>query len=165
VRSSIELEDLGWGHLVCLVIARRVSRPCSSRQSYRLTAITDSIIFVLMVSASVAFARNAFSGPPPATPGVDPPGRRPTPSNPCSQILWMHWELVVKQNARPMSLGDAGVFLAWIILILGFALRPHVEPTSRNISALGTLDLALTSNGRSVPVSVSLSHPMAVPGP
>src|SRR5260370_6545099 len=41
-----------------------------------------------------------------------------------------------------MSLGDACVFLAWTALILGFALRPHVEPTPRP-QRLGTLDLLL----------------------
>src|SRR5260370_16989361 len=41
-----------------------------------------------------------------------------------------------------MSLGDAGIFLAWTILILGFALRPHVEPTPQH-QRLGTLDLLL----------------------
>src|SRR5258708_7992938 len=41
-----------------------------------------------------------------------------------------------------MSLGDVGVFLAWIIVILGFALRPHVEPTPQH-QRLGTLDLLL----------------------
>src|SRR5258706_1887896 len=53
----------------------------------------------------------------------------------------MHWELVVKQTPA-MSLGDAGVFLAWIIVILGFALRPHVEPTPQH-QRLGSLDLLL----------------------
>lgn len=109
-------------------------------KSYRLTAITDSISFFLMVSASLAFTRNAFNGP-----------RRQRlvwillgggyAIESCSQILWMHWELVVKQTPA-MSLGDAGVFLAWIIVILGFALRPHVEPTPQH-QRLGTLDLLL----------------------
>ncbi len=58
-----------------------------------------------------------------------------------SQILWMHWELVLKQTPA-MSLGDAGIYLAWTILILGFALRPHVEPTPQH-QRLGTLDLLL----------------------
>jgi len=30
----------------------------------------------------------------------------------CSQIVWIHWQLVVKQ-APAMSLGDAGIYLAW----------------------------------------------------
>ena len=127
------------GAVVCLVIAQAVASLLLPK-SYRLTAITDSIIFALMVSASVAFARNAFSGP-----------RRQRlvwillgagyAIESCSQILWIHWELVVKQTPA-MSLGDAGVFLAWIILILGFALRPHVEPTPQH-QRLGTLDLLL----------------------
>jgi len=109
-------------------------------KSYRLTAITDWISFVLMVSASAAFARNAFSA-----------NRRQRlvwillgggyAIEAGSQILWMHWELVVKQRPA-MSLGDAGIFLAWAALILGFALRPHVEPTPQH-QRLGTLDLLL----------------------
>ena len=53
----------------------------------------------------------------------------------------MRWELVAKQTPV-MSLGDAAIFLAWTILILGFALRPHVEPTPQH-QRLGTLDLLL----------------------
>jgi diguanylate cyclase (GGDEF)-like protein len=41
-----------------------------------------------------------------------------------------------------MSLGDAGVYLAWTALILAFALRPHVELTTQH-QRLGTLDLLL----------------------
>jgi len=125
--------------VVCLVIAQAVASLLLPK-SYRLTAITDSISFFLMVSASLAFTRNAFNGP-----------RRQRlvwillgggyAIESCSQILWMHWELVVKQTPA-MSLGDAGVFLAWIIVILGFALRPHVEPTPQH-QRLGTLDLLL----------------------
>jgi diguanylate cyclase (GGDEF)-like protein len=55
------------------------------------------------------------------------------------QILWMHWELVLKRTPS-MYLGDACVFLAWTALILGFALRPHAEPTPQH-QRLGTLDL------------------------
>jgi diguanylate cyclase (GGDEF)-like protein len=109
-------------------------------KSYRLTAITDWISFVLMVSASAAFARNASSS-----------NRRQRlvwillgggyAIEAGSQILWMHWELVVKQMPA-MSLGDALIFLAWTVLILGFALRPHVEPTPQH-QRLGTLDLLL----------------------
>lgn len=109
-------------------------------KSFRLTAITDCITFVLMLSAAAAFARNAFSST-----------RRQRlvwillgaayAIEASSQILWMHWELVVKQTPA-MSLVDAGVCLAWTILILGFALRPHVEPTAQH-QRLGTLDLLL----------------------
>src|ERR1700687_6083569 len=79
------------GALVCLVIAQAVASLLLPK-SYRLTAITDSISFVLMVSASIAFARNAFSGT-----------RRQRlvwillgagyAIESCSPTLWMHWEL------------------------------------------------------------------------
>ena len=107
-------------------------------KSYRLTAITDCISFVLIVSASFAFARNAFSSSHrqrlvwillAAGYAIEAGG----------QILWMYWELVRKQMPS-MSLVDACVFLAWTALILGFALRPHVEPTPQH-QRLGTLDL------------------------
>ena len=125
--------------IACLVIAQVVASLLLPK-SYRLTAITDCISFVLMLSASVAFARNAFSA-----------NRRQRlvwillgagyAIEAASQILWMHWELVVKQMPA-MSLGDAGIFLSWTVLILGFALRPHVEPTQQH-QRLGTLDLLL----------------------
>ena len=109
-------------------------------KSYRLTAITDCISFILIVSASFAFARNAFSS-----------NHRQRlvwillaagyAIEACGQILWMHWELVLKQTPS-MYLGDACIFLAWTTLILGFALRPHVEPTPQH-QRLGTLDLLL----------------------
>ena len=125
--------------VVCLVTAQALASMLLPK-SYLLTAITDWISLILIVSAALAFARNAFSG-----------------SNrqrlvwillgagyaieAGSQLLWMHWELVVKQTPA-MSLGDAGVYLAWTALILAFALRPHVELTHRH-QRLGTLDLLL----------------------
>jgi diguanylate cyclase (GGDEF)-like protein len=109
-------------------------------KSYRLTAITDCITLALIVSASLAFARNAFGS-----------NRRQRlvwiflgagyAIEACGQILWMHWELVLKQTPA-MYLGDACIFLAWAALILGFALRPHVDPTPQH-QRLGTLDLLL----------------------
>jgi diguanylate cyclase (GGDEF)-like protein len=109
-------------------------------KSYRLTAITDWISLALMVSASLAFARNAFSS-----------NRRQRlvwillgagyAIEACGQIVWMHWELVRKQTPA-ISLGDACIFLAWAALILGFALRPHVDPTPQH-QRLGALDLLL----------------------
>jgi diguanylate cyclase (GGDEF)-like protein len=123
--------------VVCLVIVQAVASMLLPK-SYRLTAITDWISFVLMVSASAAFARNAFSS-----------NRRQRlvwillgggyAIEAYGQILWMHWELVLKQTPS-MYLGDACIFLAWTALILGFALRPHAEPTPQH-QRLGTLDL------------------------
>jgi len=125
--------------VVCLVAAQMVAS-MSLQKSYQLTLITDWICFALMVSASLAFARNAFSG-----------NRRQRlvwallsagyAIEAGSQLLWMHWELVVKQTPA-MSLGDAGIYLAWTALILAFALRPHVELTQQH-QRLGTLDLLL----------------------
>jgi len=136
LRSSSKI--WAWA-VVCLVAAQMVASMFLPK-SYRLTAITDWICFVLMVSASLAFARNAFSG-----------NRRQRlvwallsagyAIEAGSQILWMHWELVVKQTPI-MSLGDAGIYLAWTALILAFALRPHVELTPQH-QRLGTLDLLL----------------------
>jgi len=125
--------------VVCLVAAQMVASMLLPK-SDRLAAITDWIGFILMVSASLAFARNAFSG-----------NRRQRlvwillgvgyAIEAGSQILWMHWELVVKQTPA-MTLGDAGTYLAWTALILAFALRPHVELTQQH-QRLGTLDLFL----------------------
>ena len=125
--------------VVCLVIAQALASMFLPK-SYRLTAITDWITFILLVSASAAFARNAFGG-----------NRRQRlvwillgcgyAVEACGQILWMHWELVLKQTPA-ISLADACVFLAWTALILGFALRPHIEPTPQH-QRLGTLDLLL----------------------
>jgi len=123
--------------VVCLVIAQ-AGASLLLPKSYGLTAITDWITFGLMVSAAAAFGRNAFTV-----------NRRQRwvwillgggyATEACGQILWMHWELVVRQTPS-MYLGDACVFLAWTALILGFALRPHAEPTVQHQS-LGTLDL------------------------
>jgi diguanylate cyclase (GGDEF)-like protein len=125
--------------VVCLVFTQAVASLLLPK-SYRLTAITDGISLALMVSASVAFVRNAFSST----------SRQRLvwillgggyAIEVCSQILWMRWELVVKQTPA-LSLGDAEIYLAWTALILGFALRPHVEPTPQH-QRLGTLDLLL----------------------
>jgi diguanylate cyclase (GGDEF)-like protein len=125
--------------VVCLVIAQVVVSLLLPK-SYLLTAITDWITVVLMVSISVAFARNAFSS-----------NRQQRlvwillaggyAIEVSSQILGMYWELVRKQTPT-LSLADALVFLAWTVLILAFALRPHVEPTPQH-QRLGTLDLLL----------------------
>ena len=127
-----------WG-VACLVVAQVVASIFLPR-SYRLTAITDWIAFLLMLSASIAFTRNAVRT-----------GRQQRlvwillgagyAIEAASQLLWMHWELVVKQTPA-MSLGDAGIYLAWTALILAFALRPHVDLTERH-QRLGMLDLFL----------------------
>jgi len=74
----------------------------------------------------------------------------------CSQIVWIHWQLVVKQ-APAMSLGDAGIYLAWTALILAFALRPHAELTTQH-QRLGTLDLLLLCYGACTCTCSSSSH-------
>ncbi len=125
--------------VVCLVIAQALASMLLPK-SYPLSAITDWISFVLIVSASGAFARNACSGKPrQRLCWILLAGGYAIEA--CSQILWMHWDLVRKQPPS-MSLGDACIFLAWTALILGFALRPHVEPTPQH-QRLGTLDLLL----------------------
>jgi diguanylate cyclase (GGDEF)-like protein len=125
--------------VVCLVVAQAVASLLLPK-SYLLSAITDWITFALMVSVSVAFARNALSS-----------NRQQRlvwillaggyAIEVGSQIMGMYWELVRKQTPT-LSLGDALVFLAWTVLILAFALRPHVEPTPQH-QRLGTLDLFL----------------------
>jgi diguanylate cyclase (GGDEF)-like protein len=125
--------------IACLLIAQ-IAAAMALPKSYRLTAITASIDFLLMLSAALAFARNAFSN-----------GRRQLPVwvllasgytiQAGSHLLWMHWHFIVRQTPV-MSIGDAGVYLAWTSLILAFALRPHVELTTVH-RRLGTLDLLL----------------------
>jgi diguanylate cyclase (GGDEF)-like protein len=110
------------------------------QKSYLLTAITDSIALALMVSVSIASARNAFnSNRQQRLVWILLAGGYAVEVG--SQILWMYWELARKQTPT-LSLGDALIFLAWTILILAFALRPHVEPTAQH-QRLGTLDLLL----------------------
>jgi diguanylate cyclase (GGDEF)-like protein len=109
-------------------------------KSYLLTGITDSISLVLMVSASVAFGINARTS-----------HRRQRivwillsagyAIESLAQVGWTYWELVRKE-APSISAGDGAVFLAWTVLILGFALRPHVEPTDQQ-RHLGKLDLLI----------------------
>jgi diguanylate cyclase (GGDEF)-like protein len=136
LRSSSKIWALA---VVCLVLAQTIASILLPK-SYRLSAITDWISLLLMASASLAFVRSAFSG-----------SRRQRlvwillgagyAVEALGQILWMHWELVLNQTPS-MSLVDACIFLAWTALILGFALRPHVEPTPQH-QRLGTLDLLL----------------------
>lgn len=125
--------------VVCLVLAQVVASAVLPK-SFLLTAITDWITFALMISASVAFAQNALSSDhrQRVVWGLLSVGYA---IETCGQIIWMHWELVRKQTPV-MYLGDAFVFLAWTALILGFALRPHVEPTKQH-QRLGTLDLLI----------------------
>jgi diguanylate cyclase (GGDEF)-like protein len=136
LRSSSKI----WAWAVaCLVIAQVVASIHLPR-SYRLTAITDWIAFVLMISTSLAFARNAFSSSrQQRLVWVLLGGGYAIEAG--SQMLWMHYELVVKQTPA-MSLGDAGIYLAWTALILAFALRPHVELTQQH-QRMGMLDLLL----------------------
>jgi len=125
--------------VVCLVIGQALASLLLSR-SYPLTVITDWISFILMISASLAFARNALeSSSQQRLVWILLGGGYAIEAG--SQIVWMHYELVVKQTPA-MSLGDAGIYLAWTTLILAFALRPHVELTQQH-QRLGTLDLFL----------------------
>jgi diguanylate cyclase (GGDEF)-like protein len=129
-----------WASIVACLLIAQIAAAMVLPKSYRLTAITASIDFLLMISAALAFARNAFSN-----------GRRQLPVwvllasgytiQAASHLLWMHWQFIVRQ-IPVMSLGDAGVYLAWTSLILAFALRPHVELTTLH-KRLGTLDLLL----------------------
>ena len=125
--------------VIGLVIAQAVASILLPK-SYRLTAISDWISFILMVSASAAFARNA-SGSNHRQRLVWMLLAAGYAIEACSQVLWMRWELVLKQTPT-FSLGDALVFLAWTALILGFALRPHVDPAPQH-QRLGTIDLLL----------------------
>jgi len=125
--------------VVCLVIAQTLASLLLSK-SFRLTAITDCITFLLMVSASVAFARNAFASKPQHRLAWTLLGGAYA-IEAGSQLLWIHWELVRKITPA-MSLVDAGVFLAWTTLILGFALRPHAVPSPQH-QRLRMLDLLL----------------------
>ena len=129
-----------WGSaVVCLVIAQAIASLLLPK-SFLLTAITDWITLALILSASVAFARNAFgSHHQQRLVWILLGGGYAIEA--CSQMLWMHWELVRKQTPA-MSLGDAGIFLAWTAAILGLALRPHVVPSPQQ-QRLRTLDLFL----------------------
>lgn len=124
---------------MCLLVAQVVASILLPK-SYRLTAISDGICFLLLLLATFAFARNAFSS-----------NRRQRlvwillstgyAVEAYGQILWMRWELVWKQTPA-MYFGDACIFLSWTALILGFALRPQTAPTQQH-RRLGTLDLLL----------------------
>lgn len=123
--------------VACLVVAQ-AGASMYLPKSYGLTAITDWISLVLMISAAAAFGRNAST--------TDARQRLVWillgggyALEACGQILWMRWELVLQQTPS-MYLGDAFVFLAWTALILGFALRPHAELTPQH-QCLGTIDL------------------------
>jgi len=115
--------------VLCLVIAQAIASLLLPK-SFLLTAITDWISLALILSASVAFTRNAFgSHHQQRLVWILLGGGYAIEA--CSQILWMHWELVRKESPA-MSLGDAGIFLAWTALILGLALRPHVVPSPQH---------------------------------
>jgi diguanylate cyclase (GGDEF)-like protein len=125
--------------LLCLVLVQTAASIFLPK-SYLLTGITDCIILVLMVSASVAFGRNARTS-----------HRRQRivwillsvgyAIESLAQVGWTYGELVRKETPS-ISAGDGAVFLAWTLLILGFALRPHVEPTDQQ-RHLGKLDLLI----------------------
>lgn len=138
MRLGLSSKIWAWA-IVCLVMAQTAASVFLPK-SFLLTAITDWISFLLMISAALAFGRNAFGSNQRqrivwillgAGYAIEAAG----------QTLWMYWELIRKEMPA-LSLGDACVFLAWTALILGFALRPHVEPTKQQ-RRLGTLDLLL----------------------
>lgn len=125
--------------VACLVLAQ-VLASLLLPKSFRLAAITDWICLALMVSTSAAFARNAFASKhQQRLVWILLAGGYAIEA--CSQIWWMNLELVRKQTPV-MSLMDAGIFLAWTALILGFALRPHVAPSPQH-QRLRMLDLLL----------------------
>jgi diguanylate cyclase (GGDEF)-like protein len=124
---------------VCLVLVQTAASIFLPK-SYLLTAITDSIILALIVSASVAFGMNArTSHPRQRTVWILLSAGYAIES--LAQVAWTYWELV-RRHAPSISMGDGAVFLSWTVLILGFALRPHVEPTDQQ-RHLGKLDLVI----------------------
>ncbi len=138
MRLSSSSKIWAWA-IACLVMVQTVASVFLPK-SFLLTAITDWISFLLMVSAALAFGKNAIGSE----------GRQRIvwvllsagySIEAGGQMVWMYWELVRKEMPA-LSLGDACVYLAWTALILGFALRPHVEPTKQQ-RRLGTLDLLI----------------------
>ena len=125
--------------MLCLVLLQAVASLLLPK-SYLLTSISDGVSLALMISASVAFGRNASTR-----------HRRQRTVwillsvgyaiESVSQMLWMYWELV-RKTMPAISAGDSFVFLAWTALILGFALRPHVELSAQQ-RHMGTLDLLI----------------------
>ena len=107
-----------------------------------LAATSDIVAGLLMLSALMANGWN----------GVATKGRRSAGSGFCrlqdgclwfsDQIVWIVFDLVLKQKVPSMYPADALLFLAGAPMIAGLLLRPHRQPSARS-ARLGALDFFL----------------------
>lgn len=60
----------------------------------------------------------------------------------CDQVVWLSFDLILKQKLPGMSPADALLFLAGAPMMAGILLRPHRQPSERS-ARLGVLDFFL----------------------
>jgi len=110
-------------------------------RSFGLTLITDVVGFLLMLSAVLAYAVN----------GLASEGRsrlfwvlQATAWGMLlvTQILWMIFELSLREEVPNPFAGDILLFLSEVPILAGLILRPHVEHTKRS-PTLGFVDFSL----------------------
>jgi diguanylate cyclase (GGDEF)-like protein len=103
-----------------------------------LTAISDSVSGLLMLSLVLAFARNAIYAE----------GRLRSVwilQSACwsfwlaDQGAWFFYDVVLQKPMPEMFPGDVVLFLAGVPMLAGLLLRPHLQPSERSVR-LGILD-------------------------
>jgi len=106
-----------------------------------LTAISDSVCALLMLSALLAFAANGIT-----THGrtrlfwmLQAAGWGLWLSD---QLVWIAYDLVLRKQMPAMHPADALLFTAQVPMLAGLLLRPHLKPSERS-SRLGALDFLL----------------------
>jgi diguanylate cyclase (GGDEF)-like protein len=110
-------------------------------RSFTLTAISDVVTGLLLLIAFAAFASNAA-----ASTGrlrwfwiLQATGWGLWFSD---QIVWIVYDLILRQKMPSMEPADALLFLAGAPMMAGLLLRPHREPSSQS-ARLGILDFCL----------------------
>jgi diguanylate cyclase (GGDEF)-like protein len=110
-------------------------------RSFTLTAISDVVTGLLLLIAFAAFASNAA-----ASTGrlrwfwiLQATGWGLWFSD---QIVWLVYDLILRQKMPSMEPADALLFLAGAPMMAGLLLRPHREPSSQS-ARLGILDFCL----------------------
>jgi signal transduction histidine kinase len=130
-----------WSAGVVACLAALVAAAIVLRQSFRLTAFSDIIQCLLLLSGTVAFFTRAFGAK----------GRMRLFWSLMTlglafwfsyQLLWTYFEVGLRIPVPDLFSGDIVLFIHIVPLIAAIALRPHI-PRDQYAARLGQLDFAL----------------------
>jgi diguanylate cyclase (GGDEF)-like protein len=127
-----------WVRIAAVFTVAQMAASVLLPRGYVLTAISDSVCALLVLTLVIAFARNA----------VLAHGRLRsvwTLQAVCwsfwliDQCAWLVYDVILRKPLPEMFPGDVILFLAGVPMLAGLLLRPHLEPSQHSVR-LGILD-------------------------